>query len=162
MPLSDKIRQLFLNGAPPRCYVASPLGFSDATIGYYKKEYLPALARHVQPVDPWALTSEAEVVQAEKEGRLRAFFLEVAERNARAIAGADLLVAHLDGQEVDSGTAAEIGYAVGLGKPALGIRTDKRQAGEPEMAVNLQVEGLIVQSGGFVADSLEDMLDALP
>jgi nucleoside 2-deoxyribosyltransferase len=160
--LGDKVRQLFMSGAPPRCYLASPLGFSDTTRGYYENEYLPALARHVQPVNPWALTSKTEVEQADEEDRLRAFFLEVAERNARAIASSDLLIAHLDGQEVDSGTAAEIGYAVGLGKPALGIRTDKRQAGEPEMAVNLQVEGLIVQSGGFVAKSLEDLLDTLP
>jgi len=63
---------------------------------------------------------------------------------------------------VDCGTAAEIGYAAGLGKPALGIRSDLRQAGEPEMAVNLQVEGLIVQSGGFVAQGLKDLLDTLP
>jgi nucleoside 2-deoxyribosyltransferase len=160
--LSDKVRQLFLNDASPRCYVASPLGFSDATRGYYEHEYLPALARRVQPVDPWMLTSEAEVHQAEEEGGLRAFFLEVARRNATAIAGSDLLIAHLDGQEVDSGTAVEIGYAVGLGKPALGIRTDLRQAGEPQMAVNLQVEGLILRSGGFIAASLEELLATLP
>jgi nucleoside 2-deoxyribosyltransferase len=159
--LSDKVRELFLSGAPPRCYIASPLGFSEATRGYYEREYLPALARRVVIVDPWALTSKAEVDQAEEEGRLRAFFLELAERNARAIAGSDLLIAHLDGQEVDSGTAAEVGYAVGLGKPVLGVRSDLRRAGEPEMAVNLQVEGLIVQSGGFIAQSLEELLAAL-
>jgi nucleoside 2-deoxyribosyltransferase len=159
--LSDKVRQLFVRSAPPRCYVASPLGFSDTTRGYYEREYLPALARRVVTVDPWELTSKEEFAEAEQQGRLRAFFLEVAERNATAIAGSDLLIAHLDGQEVDSGTAAEIGYAVGLGKPALGVRSDLRQAGEPEMAVNLQVEGLIAQSGGFVAKSLEDLLAAL-
>jgi nucleoside 2-deoxyribosyltransferase len=160
--LSDKVRRLFLSGAPPRCYIASPLGFSDATRGYYECEYLPALARRVVAVDPWKLTSKEEVAEAEQQGRLHAFFLEVAERNATAIASSGLLIAHLDGQEVDSGTAAEVGYAVGLGKPALGIRTDLRQAGEPEMAVNLQVEGLIVQSGGFIAASLEELLATLP
>jgi nucleoside 2-deoxyribosyltransferase len=162
VPLSDELRRLFTGGARPRCYIASPLGFSEATRGYYETEYLPALARLVEPVDPWALTSKAEVAQAEQEGGLRTLFLEVAQRNARAIAGSDLLIAHLDGQEVDSGTAAEIGYAVGLGKPALGIRSDLRQAGEPEMAVNLQVEGLILQSGGFIASSLDQLLAALP
>ena len=162
MALSDELSRLFRDGAQPRCYIASPLGFSEATRGYNRDVYLPALARRVQPVDPWALTSDAEIAQAEQQGRVRAFMLEVAERNARAIAGSELLIAHLDGQEVDSGTAAEIGYAVGLGKPALGIRSDLRQAGEPEMAVNLQVEGLIVQSGGLIATSLEDLLDTLP
>jgi nucleoside 2-deoxyribosyltransferase len=162
MPLSGALQRLFRDGARPRCYIASPLGFSDATRGYYENEYVPALARHVVPVDPWALTSKAEVLEAERRGTLRTFFLEVARRNARAIAGSQLLIAHLDGQEVDSGTAVEIGYAVGLGKPALGIRSDLRQAGEPKMTVNLQVEGLIMQSGGFVATSLEDLLAALP
>lgn len=162
MALSDELSRLFLDGARPRCYIASPLGFSEATRGYYEREYLPALARHFVTVDPWTLTSKEEVAQAAQDGRLRACFLAVAERNARAIADSDLLIAHLDGQEVDAGTAAEIGYAVGLGKPALGVRSDLRQAGEPEMATNLQVEGLIVQSGGFLATSLEHLLAALP
>jgi nucleoside 2-deoxyribosyltransferase len=162
MVLSGELRRLFADGARPRCYIASPLGFSEATRGYYRDVYLPALAGRVQPIDPWALTSPAEVAQAERDGNSRSFFLEVAERNARAIAGSDLLIAHLDGQEVDCGTAAEIGYAVGLGKPALGVRSDLRQAGEPEMAVNLQVEGLILQSGGFIAAGLDDLLEALP
>jgi nucleoside 2-deoxyribosyltransferase len=162
VPLSDELSRLFRDGARPRCYIASPLGFSEATRGYYQREYLPALARRVVTVDPWALTSKDEVARAEREGTLRAFFLEVSERNATAIARSDLLIAHLDGQEVDSGTAAEIGYAVGLGKPVLGIRSDLRQAGEPEMAVNLQVEGLIVHSGGFIASGLEELLDKLP
>jgi len=30
------------------------------------------------------------------------------------------------------------------------------------MAVNLQVEGLILQSGGFIAAGLDDLLEALP
>jgi nucleoside 2-deoxyribosyltransferase len=157
MQPGDTLRRLFANGGRPRCYVASPLGFSETTGRYYREEYLPTLAQHVEPVDPWSLTTPEEIAEARAAGKLYEFFLVVAERNTNAIAGSGLIVAQLDGQEVDSGTAAEIGYAVGLGKPALGIRSDLRQAGEPEMAVNLQVEGLIVQSGGFVAVSLDDL-----
>jgi nucleoside 2-deoxyribosyltransferase len=162
MPPSDALQRLFMNGARPSCYIASPFGFSEATICYYQKKYLPALAERVEPVDPWALTDPQEITTARAEDRLRALYLEVAERNASAIAASDLLLANLDGQEVDSGTAVEIGYAVGLGKLALGIRSDLRRAGEPEMAVNLQVEGLIIKSGGFVANSLRDLLAKLP
>jgi nucleoside 2-deoxyribosyltransferase len=39
---------------------------------------------------------------------------------------ADRLLACLDGADVDSGTCVEIGYAIALGKPILGYRTDIR------------------------------------
>jgi len=75
MALSDELSRLFADGARPRCYIASPLGFSEATRGYYRDVYLPALARRVEVVDPWALTSKEEVAQAETESRLRALWL---------------------------------------------------------------------------------------
>ena len=37
----------------------------------------------------------------------------------------DLVVAVLDGVDVDSGTAWEIGYAYAKGKPVIGLRTDR-------------------------------------
>ena len=40
---------------------------------------------------------------------------------------ADLVVAVLDGSDVDSGTAFEVGYAHALGIPVIGIRTDYRE-----------------------------------
>jgi hypothetical protein len=40
----------------PRCYVASPLGFTEAGRCYYGDVYLPALNSVVTPVDPWSLT----------------------------------------------------------------------------------------------------------
>jgi nucleoside 2-deoxyribosyltransferase len=39
----------------------------------------------------------------------------------------DVVVAILDGPDVDSGTAFEMGYAYALRKPAVGIRTDFRK-----------------------------------
>jgi len=39
---------------------------------------------------------------------------------------ADAVVAVLDGADVDSGVAFEIGFAHALGKPVLGVRTDYR------------------------------------
>lgn len=50
---------------------------------------------------------------------------------------ADAVVAILDGSDVDSGTAVELGYACALGKPVLGIRTDFR--GSEERGVNIMV-----------------------
>lgn len=145
----------------PRCYLASPLGFTEAGRAYYVSTYLPALADRVEPVDPWALTSREEVERALTNGRERELWLAVGARNAAAIRSADLLVAYLEGQELDSGTVAEVGYAAGSGLRCFGLRSDLRQTGEPGVVLNLQVESFIVHSGGSVASSLSELLDAL-
>jgi hypothetical protein len=141
-----------------RCYVASPLGFNDAGRTYYYEHYLPALEGVVLPVDPWAMVSRGAVVQATETGALRELWLGIGQRNLDVIAGCDLLVAWLDGQEVDSGTATEIGYAAGKGVRCFGLRTDLRQAGEEGVAVNLQVEATVVSTGGRVATSLAELV----
>jgi nucleoside 2-deoxyribosyltransferase len=135
--------------APPRCYIASPLGFTAAGRHYYENVYLPALAQVVTPVDPWSLGDPSETPG------------ELGRRNAEAIESCGLLAANLDGQEVDSGTAAEIGYAAAKGLRCFGLRTDLRQSGEPGAAVNLQVEHFIVASGGRIVGSLDDLVRAL-
>jgi len=152
---------LFAGAARPRCYVASPLGFSEATRAYYATHYLPALAEHVEPVDPWALTAPEEFVAAAAAGREHELGIEVGARNAAAIRGAQLLIAHLDGQEVDAGTAAEVGFAAALGLPCIGVRSDLRSSGEPGMHVNLQLEAFVVLSGGFIAGSLAELVARL-
>jgi nucleoside 2-deoxyribosyltransferase len=145
----------------PLCYVASPLGFSEAGRYYYRRVYLPALARVVEPVDPWALTSDAEIAEAREAGRERELALEIGRRNAQAIRRSSLLVALLDGQEPDAGTVSEVGFAAGLGMCCYGLRSDFRESGEVGARVNLQVESFIIQSGGFVVSTLDELVDAL-
>src|SRR4051794_25793281 len=149
------------SAALPRCYVASALGFSEAGAHYYEHVYLPALQAVVTPVDPWALTTAQEVAEARSGRRERQFALEIGRRNAEAIRGCTLLAAHLDGQEVDSGTAAEIGFAAALGLRCFGLRTDLRESGEPGVSVNLQVEHFLVASGGSLCTSLGELVDQL-
>lgn len=144
-----------------RCYVASPLGFSEATRDWYRDVYLPALAEIVEPVDPWALTNEAEVSAAIAAGRHLELWAEIGRRNIAAIDSCELLVAHLDGQEVDSGTASEVGYASARGLRCHGLRTDLRQSGELGMPVNLQLVAFIEASGGAVHRSLDQLIAAL-
>ena len=157
----EHLRALFAGGARPRAYVASPLGFSESGRAYYAERYLPALREHLEVVDPWALSTPSEFEVARAVGRSRELGLEVGACNATAIAGAQLLVAHLDGQEVDAGTASEVGYAAALGLPCVALRSDLRASGEPGMTVNLQVEAFVVLSGGFVTRSLEELLARL-
>ena len=144
-----------------RCYIAGPLGFTEPGRRYHHEVYLPALGVLVEPVDPWALTTPTEVAQARADGREYDFALEIGRRNAEAIRSCRLLVAHLDGQEVDSGTAAEVGYAAALGLTCFGWRSDLRQTGEPGVQVNLQLESFIVDSGGAILGSLQELLTAL-
>jgi nucleoside 2-deoxyribosyltransferase len=151
-----------VSAAPrPRCYVASPLGFTEAGRHYYRGVLLPALAQVVDPVDPWALSDPREVERARSDGRERQMALEIGRRNMRAIASSPLLAALLDGQEPDSGTVAEVGYAAGLGKRCFAVRSDLRDSGEPGVSVNLQLETLIIESGGVLAGSLAELVQAL-
>ena len=77
-------------------------------------------------------------------------------KNVAAIDKADILVAVLDGADVDSGTAWEIGYAHALGKPVYGLRTDFRTLGI-EGVVNLMIERSVVlcTSLGELVERLE-------
>jgi nucleoside 2-deoxyribosyltransferase len=47
-----------------------------------------------------------------------------------ALERSDIVVALLDGPQVDDGTAWEVGYSTAKGIPVFGIRTDIRLAGE--------------------------------
>ena len=149
------------DGAVKRCYVASPLGFTEGGRRYYADVYLPALSAVVEVVDPWSLTSAEELARAADDGREREMALEIGRRNAEAIRGCDLLVAYLEGQEPDSGTVAELGFAAGLGLVCFALRSDLRQAGEPGVALNLQVEAFVEASGGRVCRTLAELVSAL-
>jgi len=60
-------------------------------------------------------------------------------KNCAAIDNSDIIVTVIDGADVDSGTAWEIGYAYSKGKTILGVRTDFRTLGI-EGRVNLMIE----------------------
>ena len=86
----------------------------------------------------------------------------IGEANAALIRDADGMLAVLDGTDVDSGTAAEIGFASALGKVVVGLRTDLRRTGDNDGAiVNLQVEYFIRATGGPVVTDLADAVGAL-
>jgi nucleoside 2-deoxyribosyltransferase len=72
-----------------------------------------------------------------------------------ALERTDVVVANLDGADVDAGTAWEIGYAVARGKSIIGIRTDRRCL-EPFAVVNV----MIAQST-YIVHSLEELEAAL-
>jgi len=141
--------------------VASPLGFDETGRHYYRTVYLPALESVVDPFDPWALTTPEAIDAARAAGKLREMMLAIGRRNIEAIRSSELLVAVLDGQEPDSGTVAELGYAAALGIRCYGLRSDFRQTGYEGLVLNLQVETFLIESGGRLLTTLPDLLEAL-
>jgi nucleoside 2-deoxyribosyltransferase len=79
-----------------------------------------------------------------------------------ALAACALVVALLDGPQVDDGTAWEIGYAHARSIPVIGIRTDFRRAGDvPGASVNAMIHAsckVIVRS----VDALVELLKERP
>ena len=155
--------------AAPRVYVASPLGFSAPGVRYLREVLHPALAAAgLEVLDPWA--DPDGVVRAVLEmpagsariGALTELNRHLGATNAAAIDSADVVLAVLDGADVDSGTASEIGYAAARGCPVVGLRTDTRRSGDNDAAVvNLQVLYFIDSSGGTLEERLSDALSSI-
>ena len=96
-----------------RLYLASPLGFSDAGRLFKDKKLKPGLRRlGFQVIDPWTLTSKAELAGIlnlpygiRRKKAWERFNKVIGNRNRDAIDHSNFVVAVLDGQDVDSGTA---------------------------------------------------------
>lgn len=150
-------------------YLAGPLGFSE--LGRVGQDHLAQeLARlGYEVLDPFNLTSKAEIERVaglrsldEQRDAWRILNRQIGETNRKAIDDADALVAVLDGVDVDSGTAAEIGYAFARGKPIVGYRGDFRlSADNIGSIVNLQVEYFIRASGGSIVTTIGAIAPAL-
>lgn len=138
-----------------RLYLASPLGFS-AVGGTFREELHQGLeAIGFEVVDPWDVELPAPST--------REAALQIGRLNVALLEQCDVVVGVLDGADVDSGVALELGYAAALGKTVHGLRTDVRLAGEcAELGINLQVATAIADSGGRLLRRLEDLPSILP
>ena len=151
-------------------YLAGPLGFSEAGREFHYGKLIPELERsgHVV-VDPWLLTDPGMIdtvtnlpFGADRREAWRALNPEIGRNNHAALDACEAVVAVLDGVDVDSGTAAEIGYAFARGKPIVGYRGDLRLSADNEaLTVNLQVEYFIRASGGDIVTTLAQLPGAL-
>ena len=155
-------------GSRGKVYLAGPLGFSDITRLYHDTVLRPAVEREGwASLDPWdADPTDLAVWKAAPGTPERSGLTDMVRRlgadNAALIDECDAVLAVLDGTDVDSGTAAEIGYAAAKGKRVVGLRLDTRLTGDCEVVVvNLQVEYFIRLSGGVIVRSLDDALQAL-
>jgi nucleoside 2-deoxyribosyltransferase len=154
----------------PRVYLAGPLGFTAVGRAFHATDVVPRVREAgFVPLDPWDVPARIAAAFSLPKGdpgraaALRTANRAAGRRNAAMIARADAVLAILDGTDVDSGTAAEIGYAAALHKPVVGLRMDVRVTGDNEATiVNLQVEWFIRESGGRVLDTnIDDAIAAL-
>ena len=81
---------------------------------------------------------------------------EIYANDRGAIDRCALVVANLNGITTDDGTAWEIGYAVGIGRPVIGLHTDWRRRFDDEI-VNLMIEHSVER----IVGSLEELDEAL-
>jgi nucleoside 2-deoxyribosyltransferase len=146
-------------------YAANPSGFSDGSRAWLRDVLLPKLSdRCFDVINPWEGVMGMDAPQIRESARKMTHkqAMDVGESNMRSIERCDVVFAVLDGSDVDSGVAAEIGYAAAKGKTVIGVRTDHRLASEvPVCTVNLQVEWFIAQSGGRICDSVDEAVAQL-
>lgn len=149
-----------------RVYIASPLGFATSTEAFMH-ELVTALQGLVEIENPWDDTRfESDFVEIatldshfERVERLQQINREIGASNVERIDRSDAVFAVLDGVDVDSGTASEIGYAFAQGKQVFGLRSDFRLAGDNLGAtVNLQVEYFIRASNGRILNDVKGLV----
>lgn len=81
---------------------------------------------------------------------------KIHEEDVSALKLCDVVVAVLDGVEVDSGVAFEMGYAVAVGKPVMGLKTDYRTFSKLE-DVNLMLEVPLIKLCGTIEELLTEL-----
>jgi nucleoside 2-deoxyribosyltransferase len=143
-------------------YLAGPAGFSDSGRLWHETVLVPAvLAAGLVPKDPWAgpspITDVLESLPYGHELReaLQAANLKQGRIDLDLVDQSEAVLACLDGPDVDSGTAVEVGYAFARHKLIVGLRTDiRRSADNDGSLVNLMVETCIFDSGGILTASI--------
>lgn len=103
--------------------------------------------------------------------------IQIAQADTKALMEADFMIAVIDGIEIDSGVAAEIGMFFTTGKPIYALYTDVRKQGRDNekkikaliddgtenqfMYRNLFVIGLIKQTSGGIYEDFSSLLNAI-
>lgn len=156
--------------AVPGVYLAGPSGFTEPGRRWHADVLRPAVeAAGFDALDPWAAGADLfAVALALADGPERMAALahanrEAARRNVDLIRRAAAVLALLDGTDVDSGTAAEIGFAAALTIPVVGLRTDIRICGDnAATTVNLQVEYFLESVCTDVAAAIAELRRVVP
>ncbi len=135
-----------------RIYQAGPL-FTEAEQQWHRAFRVRLQAAEYEVIWPFELFSQEDVKHWGKEAPRR-----IMEADRTALESCDVVVALLDGAQVDDGTAWEIGYAFARSIPIIGIRTDFRRGGDTDHSrINAMIEGSCTQ----LVSSVDEVLEAL-
>ncbi len=126
-----------------KAYIAGPL-FDD-----HEREYLEKIAEIVERsgISTFLPHRDAGLVTGEftPEKKVKVF-----DKDIEFLESADIVIALLTGRDVDSGTAAEIGYAYKSGKRLIGV------SGNSVKPINNFIWGLF-NYGEDILESLDDL-----
>ena len=147
-----------------KVYLASPFGFSE--LGNLGRQLIRTklISLGHEVIDPWATDFSRDVENVTNPDNslsqviygCKNLAYRIGNQNHFDLDSSDCVLAILDGQELDSGTVSELGYAVGAGKKVYGYRGDFRDLGElPGIPFNLQVWYFIKSSGGELFRSID-------
>lgn len=149
-----------------KIYFASPLfsmseqSFNEQVVEYIR-ENIPGVEVYL-PQENDSINDKSGYADSEM----------IANGDNKYLEEADILVAVLDGQTVDVGVAAEVGYFYSMNKPIIGLYTDSRQGtygnqqkidaldeiAESQFSyINLYLVGLIKMRGDIFA-SVEELV----
>jgi nucleoside 2-deoxyribosyltransferase len=156
-----------------KIYLAGPYGFTeimrkgieDLRVLLRKKgevinpfEHSTQHTQNISQIETQITTNQLTQPLQNVRNTLAKINLEIGQKNVDLITSADVIFAVLDGSDVDSGTAAEIGFGYAKGKKIYGYRSDFRYSGDNfGSVVNLQVEFFIRASGGTIFRSLMEV-----
>jgi nucleoside 2-deoxyribosyltransferase len=144
-----------------KIYFAGPL-FSESERDWIRRvkgemeDLAKSQGKQVDIIWPYDLMSQSEIEQLGEKAKL-----EIFSQCKFHLDDADIMVALLDGAQVDDGTAWEIGYFYARKWPEqkiIGIRTDFRQSGESKGAV---VNAMIECSCDLIVRSKEELLEKI-
>ncbi|MEM2907645.1 MAG: nucleoside 2-deoxyribosyltransferase [Candidatus Hadarchaeales archaeon] len=141
-----------MSGGDLRVFIAGPL-FSQA-----EREFNLKVDEHLRRHGFETFLPQRDVGKLDellrKKGR-RAY-REIFERDLAGVKQADVVVAILDGADVDSGTAFEVGYAFAKGKPVIGLKTDMRVFARDE-----ELNNMLAQAIRALARNLDELVEEL-
>ena len=144
-----------------KIYLAGPL-FTEAERDWMRKvkkeleESAESRGKQVNVVWPYEIITQSEINRLGVKAKVEIFC-----RCRVHLDNADIVIALLDGPQVDDGTAWEIGYFYARKSPEqkiVGIRTDFRRAGESEGTV---VNAMIECSCDRIVKSREELVETI-
>lgn len=131
------------------------------------------LRKNIEDLDLYVPQENDEI----NNKNLYADSVTIARADMEKLKESDFLIAVIDGVEIDSGVAAEIGAFFMMDKPIFALYTDIRQEGRDNrkkiealikngsenqfMYRNLFVIGLIKKSGGGIYSNIDELIDEI-